>query len=247
MASALYVGRVRHRRRLPRDHAFSYALFMLYLDLDDLPGVFDRVPCFSARRPALAWFRRADYLGPANQPLDAAVRDRVEASTGERPDGPIRLLTHLRYFGYCMNPVSFYYCFAADGQTLKWIVAEINNTPWDERHAYVLPVSAAEKIGRAWAWRFGKAFHVSPFLPMDMDYDWRFDTPGEPLHVHMDSTREGLHNFDATLSMERRALTAASLNRALVSFPLITLKVATMIYWQALRLWLKRIPFHAHP
>ncbi len=247
MDSALYVGTVRHRRRLPSGHAFSYRLFMLYIDLAELPELFDRVPCFSARRPALAWFRRADYLGPADQSLDEAVRARVEASTGERPSGPIRLLTHLRYFGYCMNPVSFYYCFDADGETLRWIVAEINNTPWDERHAYVLAVDAAEAAGRGWSWRFRKAFHVSPFMPMDMDYDWRFDLPGNSLHVHMDSTREGQRSFDATLSLERRALTAGSLNRALFSFPLLTLKVATMIYWQALRLWVKRMPFYAHP
>lgn len=220
---------------------------MLYLDLAELPGLFDRVPCFSARRPALAWFRRADYLGPASCPLDQAVRDRVEHATGERPGGPIRLLTHLRYFGYCMNPVSFYYCFDTDGKTLKWVVAEINNTPWDERHAYVLAVDRAERTGRAWAWRFRKAFHVSPFMPMDMDYDWRFDAPGESLHVHMDSTRVGERSFAATLSLERRPLTAATLNLALVRFPLITLKVTTMIYWQALRLWLKRTPFYVHP
>ena len=138
MHSRIYKGWVEHRRHAPRQNRFRYPLFMMYIDLAELPGLFDRTPGWSARRPALAWFRRSDYLAPHAQPLDQAVRDLVEARTGARPAGPIRLLTHLRYFGYCMNPVSFYYCFDEAGDTLQTIVAEITNTPWGERHQYVL-------------------------------------------------------------------------------------------------------------
>jgi DUF1365 family protein len=247
MHSALYKGWVRHRRRTPAGNSFRYRLFMVYLDLDELPGAFDHNWLWSARRPALAWFRRKDFLGPPALPLDEAVRVRVEEHTGERPAGPIRMLAHLRYFGYCLNPVTFYYCFDAADREVRWIVAEINNTPWDERHAYVLDASMAERQGRARRWRFGKAFHVSPFLPMDMDYDWRFDDPTESLHVHMENLKDGERVFNATLELQRAPMTSAALTRVLLAYPAMTVKVVATIYWQALKLLIKRTPFFPHP
>ncbi|MEZ5451088.1 MAG: DUF1365 family protein, partial [Thiolinea sp.] len=130
MHSRLYVGRVNHRRYTPRPHAFSYRLFMLYLDLDELPTLFKPYWLWSVDRPNLARFRRRDHLGDPQQPLSEAVRERIEQETGRRPAGPIRLLTHFSYFGYRFNPVSFYYCFDAADQQLEYIVAEVNNTPW---------------------------------------------------------------------------------------------------------------------
>lgn len=158
MHSCLYDGWVRHRRFAPRAHAFRYRLFMAYLDLTELDRVFRGRWFWSTRRPALAWFRRADYLGDPSVPLDQAVRDCVERNTGVRPRGPIRLLTHLRYFGYVFNPVSFYYCFDTADTRVETIVAEITNTPWGERHAYVLSARGEQPL----RFRFGKAFHVSP-------------------------------------------------------------------------------------
>jgi len=215
---------------------------MLYIDLAELPGLFDSVPFWSARRPAPARFKRSDYLGPADLPLDTAVRDLVEAHTGTRPAGPIRLLTHLRYFGYCMNPVSFYYCFDAAGAKPETIVAEITNTPWGERHQYVLPVRAGFE-----RFDFDKAFHVSPFMPMDMQYRWGFNAPEQRLLVHMQNFRSGERMFDATLSLQGEPVTARALLRCLAGYPLMTLKVILAIHWQALRLWWKKTPFHAHP
>ena len=247
-ASCLYTGLIRHRRFGPRRNAFRYRLFFVYVDLAELPQLFDRFWLWSARRPALAWFRRADFLGDPSVPLDTAVRDRVAEITGTRPTGPIRLLTHIRYFGYNFNPVSFYYVFDAAGERLESIVAEITNTPWDERHAYVLRVADAERVGQqVMRWQFDKAFHVSPFLPMDMRYDWRFSSPAETLQVHMENWRDGASQFDATLTLRREPITHRSLTRALLGFPLVTVKVSAMIYWQALRLLLKRTPFFAHP
>lgn len=246
-ASAVYEGTVWHRRHGPRAHAFRYGMAQLYLDLDELDRVFEGRWLWSVNRPNLAQFCRADYLGAPEQALADAVRERVRQALGHRPDGPIRLLTHLRYAGYVFNPVSFYYCFAPDGQTLQAIVAEITNTPWKERHSYVLPVEGAERRGRALRWRFAKDFHVSPFMAMQRDYDWCFTPPGDDLRVHMSVLEGPRPEFDADLSLRRRPLDAAALRRVLWRYPLMTAQVIGAIHWQALRLWLKRTPVHDHP
>lgn len=247
MNSCIYEGLVRHRRFRPAEHSFVYRVFLMYLDLDELDTVFQGRWLWSAKRPAPAWFRRRDHAGDPDRPLSEVARDMVEAKTGKRPTGPVRLLTHLRYFGYCMNPVSFYYCYAPRGEQLEAVIAEINNTPWGERHCYVLPASASESAPPQFDWKFPKEFHVSPFLRMDQIYHWRFTQPDQALAVHMDNIEEGSKIFDATLTLSRREISGAQLSRVLFQYPLMTIKVVSAIYYQALRLWLKRCPFVPHP
>jgi len=246
-ASAVYEGLVRHQRHGPRPHRLQYRMAQLYLDLDEVQQVFAGRWLWSVQRRNVAEFRRSDFLGPAHLPLAEAVRQRITAHTGARPAGPIRLLTHLRYFGHSFNPVSFYYCYAADAVTLEYIVAEITNTPWHERHSYVLDAAAAQRRGAGFEWSFAKAFHVSPFVAMARTYRWRLSVPGPDLNVHMAVLCDGRSELDASLVLKRRPLNAASLRRVLLRYPLMSTQVVAGIYWHALRLWLKGTPVHAHP
>ncbi|TVQ33174.1 MAG: DUF1365 domain-containing protein [Phycisphaeraceae bacterium] len=248
LASCIYDGWVRHRRYAPKSHAFTMPLFMLYIDLAELPELFRGSPLWSTRRFAPAWLRRADYLGGRETParsIDECVRTIVAERTGRRPTGPVRMLTHARQWGYCFNPVTFYYCFDEAGERVEAVAAEITNTPWKERHTYVLSRSAAGE--GALRRRFEKEFHISPFMPMDMKYDWTLPDPRDRLFVHMNNRREGRREFDATLVMRRREASGAMLARMLVKHPAMTLGVAGRIHLEALRLWLKRVPVHSHP
>jgi len=247
MQSCLYEGRVHHLRRSPVHHAFELPLFMLYVDLDELPTLFRGRWLWSVERPAPARFRREDYLGPADRPLDASVRDLVERRAGMRPRGPIRLLTHLRYFGYVFNPVSLYYCYDRDGRRLESIVADVTNVPWKERHAYVLIPETNREAGLQ-RFRTAKEFHVSPFMGMDVEYDWTIAAPGRSLRLSIESREPGRAGFfHASLALRRREITSRSLALVLARYPLMTAQVLAAIYWQAYRLRRKGVPTHARP
>jgi uncharacterized protein len=244
-ASAIYDGWVRHRRHTPVEHEFSYRHAMLLLDLDELPGVLDSHPLYSASRAAPARFRREDHFGDPDRPLAECVRDLVHERTGSRPGGPVRLLTTLRTLGHSFNPVSFFYCFGPSGERVEAVVAQVTNTPWGESHAYVLERRGEHAVMRD---TMDKVFHVSPFIGMDNRYDWRVTAPDEKLLVHIDERDgDGAPVFDATLSLERRELTRGRLTRLLLRFPATSLRVVGLIYWHALRLKLKGAPLHPHP
>jgi DUF1365 family protein len=242
--SCIYEGWVRHRRRDDDvRHDLRHPLFMAYLDLAELPEVFDGMALWSARRPAPAWFRRADHLGDPAEPLADTIRSLVATRTGHRSKGPIRLLTNLRYLGHCFNPVSFYYCYDPTGVRVEAVVAEVTNTPWGERHAYVLGADPDRPAGGVVRGRLAKEFHVSPFMGMDHTYEWRLTEPGERLIVHIDSERDGAVVFDATLSLERRPFSAAVLAR----HPALSLNVVAQIYGHGARLKLKGASYHPNP
>lgn len=227
---------------------FQYHLFFMFLDLGELPTLFDIHALWSYEGVNIASFHRRDHFGNPKIPLDQAVRDLVENRTGSRPNGPIRLLTHLRYMGHCFNPASFYYCYDSADVELETIVVEIHNTPWGERHCYVLSAEQDEHPVRYWRrHRLAKSFHVSPFIDMDIHYDWRFRCPDDSLQVHMIDYEGDDKLFDASLNLQRREITRKSLSGVLIRYPMMTVKVIAMIYWQALRLIIKRTPFFVHP
>ncbi len=245
--SAIYEGWVRHRRFEPVDHSFRYRFFLAYLDLAELPGVLDPFPLYSARRRAPARFRRSDYLGDPTRPLDQCVREVVAASGAPAPTGPVRLLTGLRYLGHCFNPVSFYYCFDPTGRRVENVVAEVENIPWGERHAYVL--ERGDRTGQVLADELQKNHHVSPLMGMDQTYSFRASEPGERLQVHIESRPDdgGPKTFDATLSLRRRELSRPLMLGLLARYPAMSLQVVAKIYAQAARLKLKGARYHPHP
>ena len=216
---------------------------MVYIDLDELDGVFDKRWFWSSKRTAIARLKREDYIGDSSVSIKHAVNKRVLEETGDEIEGPVRILTHLRYFGYVFNPVTFYYCFDKTDTYVKTIVAEITNTPWKERHSYVLNVKDMDEKLQFY---FSKEFHVSPFMQMEMQYDWRFTQPGEKLNVHMINMDKEKKMFDATLQLNRKEISSFQCARVLMLFPLMTLKVITGIYWQALKLFLKKVPVYDH-
>lgn len=241
--SAIYQGSIRHRRMQEPQREFRYRLALAYLDLDELPALLGGR--LLAARPGMARFRRRDYLGDEHVPLACAVRDLVEARTGVRPAGPIRLLTNLNTFGHCFNPVSFYYCMDESVDRVQAAVAEVTNTPWGERHAYVL--ARGSNKAAVLAGGFAKSLHVSPFMGMDARYEWRLTEPAQTLSVHIASSREGLPVFDATLSMRRQQLTSSTLARMSARYPAAALRTLALIYGQAVRLKLRGAPTYPHP
>jgi len=247
MKSCIYKGELFHHRYLPRENKFTYTVFFMYLDLEELESIFDGRWFWSVGRVNVANFKRSDYLGPADVPLDQAVRDRVEQELGERPDGPIRMLTHLRYYGHCFNPVSFYYCYDGADTRVEYIVAEITNTPWRERYSYVLGENQNQGEEKRLRFQFSKKFHVSPFMDMDFWYDWHFKEPEKSLYIHMTNFKEETIFFEVKLKMQRREICSKALAWVLIRFPAMTIKVLSMIYWQAFRLWLKKTPYYDHP
>ena len=241
----IYKGTIVHRRFTPFNHFFNYPLFMAFIDLDTVNSFLKKSWFWNVNKKALIAFHREDYHGKPDTDLSQSVRETVYKSIGKEIKGPIRLLTHLRYFGYCFNPVSFYYCYDEMDSEVEVIVAEVTNTPWKERYPYVIHDKHG-KNHRLTA-NFEKKLHVSPFWGMDHDYEWMFTQPGKDLFVSMKNFKSNQKVFDATLKMKRMLFTKKELLKQVIKFPFITLVVVFRIHFQAFKLWIKKAPFFIHP
>jgi uncharacterized protein len=247
MKSCLYFGEVMHHRSSPKKHLFRNKLFMVHLFLDECSKVFRGKWLWSVGRRNLAWFNRKDYHGNPEKPLTEAVCDTVEKQLGERPQGCVSILTHMRYFGHCFNPVTFYYCWNQETTSPDALLVEINNTPWNERYARAFSWNDEKCPDQSSRHNFQKEFHVSPFIGMEVDYDWSFSNPGETLQADMRDKKDGKTFFRANLALRRKPITSLNLAWALTRFPFLTAKILFDIYIQALILRLKGCEFHPHP
>ena len=240
MESALYLGKLRHRRFSPRDHQFTYPVLMAFLDVDRLCELMKVSPFSAYNRWNCFAYDERDHFGDPQKPLRQRLQEDAARNGVELPAGKIFLLTHLRYLGYVFNPVSFFYCYDEAGN-LALILSEVNTTFGEPQNHWLTPESQRPNAA-AKRYLTPKHLHVSPAHPMDLEYVWIFTPPGEQIVAHMNTLSDGQPNFDATLQLERRPWNARELAKAMASYPLMTLRVTTAIHWEALQLWVKGVP-----
>jgi DUF1365 family protein len=248
--SKIYFGEVMHRRTKPKVHQLNYKLFMMYIDLDELPTLFDSFLFWSKDKPNLAYSKTQDYFCDSKGSIKNAVKAEVYKRYQVELKGPIRMLTHLRYFGYCFNPVTFYYCYDESAENLDFVLSQVNNTPWNERHIYAMDNRDKRLQGensRFLEHAFSKEFHVSPFLPPEMDYYWKFSTADKQISILMQNAIKGEKVFQANLQLEAKPINSKNLAYALTHYPMMTTKVTLGIYWNALKLWFKGATFYPNP
>lgn len=253
--SGLYEGRVWHARSRPRAHRLNYRVYMVYTDLDEVAAIADQHPLWSQGRANMSSFRREDYFGDPQVPLKQAILDLAEEKTGYRPTGAVRMLTQWRTWGVGFSPVTFYYLFdREDDQTPVAIIPEITNTPWQDRYQYVLTtrpmdgaIPSSGQHNERWQFDLDKAFHVSPFHPMDHRYHWEFGVPGQTLSMYLQNDDEEGPIFSVSMELVRREVNRKNLSRVLLLYPVMTWTVIWGIYTHALRLWLKKVPFFRRP
>lgn len=242
MNSGIYSGTVRHRRYLPREHGFSYPFFMYFLDLAQIDGLPDLAPWFSTRSWSLARFRRDDYLGETENDLDQAVRKRMELLTGEQVCGKVFGLLNMRTLGLYFSPVNFYFGFDQKARCSHFL-AEVSNIPWNKRHHYAYFLEPGEQ----WVKKQEKEFHVSPFNPMNQRYGWHIAAPDKTLALGIDVDDQRGRVFEARLELEKLPLDRPTLRRLVLRKPVMTASVVAGIYFQALKLYLKGVPYIPPP
>lgn len=240
MKSSLYIGKIGHSRQIPKKHHFQYPLFMWFLNLDEL----DKIPYlgkwFSTSKWALSRYHRPDYYGDPNIPLADAIRKRMEELTGHPVEGGVYGLMNMRTLGLYFSPVNFYYGYDSDGN-LSHFMAEVSNIPWNNRHQYCHYVFDSDLPPDN-----PKLFHVSPFNPLNQHYRWGLKAPAETTFVQIDVDDERGHIFTARLDLNRRPLTLESVRHELLKKPAMTIFMVAGIYWQALKLYIKGVPYIAY-
>ena len=240
----IYKGNIRHRRFTPLTRSFNYSIFMTFFDISTIEKMFKKSFLWNINKFGLISYHRKDYHGDPKLSLDDAVRKTIYEKKGLKLNGPIRILTHLRYFGYCFNPVSFYYCYDRNDSNVELIMAEVTNTPWNERHCYFIETKKKDSFIE----HLEKEFHVSPFWEMDHQYEWYFTSPKENIFVNMKNFKSNKKIFDATLNLTKRIeMNFYNLLLQILLYPFITLMVYLRIHFQALILWLRGVKYVDHP
>lgn len=240
MKSALYIGAIAHQRFTPKVHRFRYPFFMWLLNLEEVDQLPSLGRWFSTTRWAMSRFCRSDYLGDPRQPLHQTIKARMEELTGHPVAGQVCGLLNLRTLGIYFSPVNFYYGFTEEGHCSHFL-AEVSNIPWNERHQY-----AHYLLHGDLAPSHPKSFHVSPFNPMNQSYQWQISPPGEHIGVQLAVKDHRGRVFEASLQLDRRPLTIQSVRKQLLRNPAMTAYIVSGIYWQALKLYLKGVPYIAY-
>jgi DUF1365 family protein len=241
----MFTGVVRHRRFVEKPHQFSYNVLMFCFDIGDVAHAFKDIKQISIETFNWFSFYRNNYLTHPEIPLDEYARQLVAAKFQTYPKGKIYLLTNLSCLGYCFNPISLYLIFDEHKEHLDYLIIEVTNTPWGEKHNYVLEALASPK-NEVYTFQFQKELHVSPFMAMNYEYQFNLKLNKNKITVHMENHRDGKKDFDATLMLTALPQTQTSFKH-IRRYALMTYKVAVAIYWQALKLWMKGVSFHAHP